>query len=332
MLKLKYIWDESVQSWIYRNLMVSGCLDFSSVLGTDGCWHRSPHFSDDFSFEKEKLDGTELRDFLRRSGVANKNAKICDNPFDYLDEIKEVFLRTYNINKGKGHIPIRYCEACIADGIKELGFGYFKSSWLFETKCLIHQRKMSSFSTSRKKETEQRMTDVLSGVEIVRKKSYRIESSFLKDIHSVAEPPFHIMPCFLFDFYRWASMARVDGFLGDDYLDFYYVDGRRKRLSNEMLHDKFNFYLKKYPEEMKVFVYNLSEIKEYKLGFSRKCSFTEKLLKSKKYNCSKCYQWFSSGYCPIKPIIIHYLGRIKRMNSQINACDFHIKYKTKYKL
>ncbi len=114
------------------------------------------------------------------------------------------------------------------------------------------------------------------------------------------------------------------------YIDFYFTDGRRKYTTDSFLHIKFITYLKKFPLEFDKFMLERSEVISYKFGINQEHSLSEKLLKSKGSNCSKCYRYSLDANCPVQPIIvIEYLDfeSFIDSNNQVNRCDHRLKYR-----
>ena len=84
MFELRYVEDESVQSWIFRNLVVDGEIDFSSILSSEGDWYNNVSFRKNCPERMTRTRDVELLRFLRNSGLALKYAGKYDNPVDYL--------------------------------------------------------------------------------------------------------------------------------------------------------------------------------------------------------------------------------------------------------
>lgn len=331
MIELKYFQDESVQSWIVRNLKVLGCSSYRSVIGPNGQWLLAPYFTNECSVDIRTLDDAELLSFLRRSGLAKKQAGIFENPVDYLSSVHRVFQRNDDYWSDKGSVSIRFCYHCIEESIREYGFAYFKSAWLHNVKCDIHYVPLIQLKDSTYKVGVNSLVIVMSGRELPDIFTENINSSILSKDNDVEEPPFHIMPCLLYDFYRWASMKRKDNYLEMSYLDFHGADLIRKKISDEMLHYYFATYNQKYPKQFSEFLTERAEIKEYWFGISQRCSLKENLLKSNKHNCSRCIR--AQDHCPIQPIAKilvgdYYQHEVKKRN----ICDFFRQYGKKIPL
>ncbi|MGV2989718.1 hypothetical protein ACE1OE_18955 [Vibrio sp. E150_011] len=323
MIELKYTEDESAHSWVFRNLLVSGMMDFSSVIGVNGYMHAFPSFTKDCNVQREKLNDVELLAFLRRSGLARKRAGLYDNPFDYLDSVNCFFDNSLISTSGKGSIPIRFCRSCIVESIGSQGYGYLKSEWLFESWCNRHQKTLIQLKAFSHKKAVNILSRALVGEAIP-----ECDTDEYKQLptrtNNEDETKVHIMPCLLDDFYRWASMWRDDDYLGRSFKDYYYADGRRKPISDRQLHSDFTNYGRELPKQFVEF-FSRAEYKDYWFGLSQACSLKETLIKSKNHNCSKCTRWSVADFCPVKPII---KVRLEAHDFMVhtNPCDFFLKH------
>lgn len=325
---MKFIEDESIQSWIYRTLFLNGAADYSSVIGINSMWRETPHFTSECDIDIKYISDTDLINFLRKSNIAQKRSGIFDNPIDYVNEAKFVLQGRTEPNS-KGTISIGYCPYCISDSISKFGFGYFKAIWLTEDNCKIHNIKLDFMPITSKVNGLKLIREIISG----KRPSKKLKSSENK---SLAKPTpcitvdYHVMPCILMEFYRVASSEWSNIFPKPRYIDFYFMDGRRKYTTDSFLHIKFVTYSEKYPLEFNKFMLERSEVINYKFGINQEHSLSEKLLKSKGSNCSKCYRLSLGSNCPVQPLIaIEYLDfkSFIDSNNQVNRCDHHLKYR-----
>ncbi len=323
MVTLKYLEDESVHSWVLRNLRVSGCLNLHSVIGTNGQWHTIPHLSKCVGINLVDFDDFELLVWLRKSNIAVKRAGIFDNPLDYIRSVYRVFTRL-DLDKGtRGSIPIRFCSNCVQNSIQDHGFTYFKSEWLCGERCTIHNVPLMQLKVSRYKETLHSLGLVMSG---------HLESleSFEQATGRLSEPAresdYHVMPCLIFDFYRWASFKRRDRYLDGSHWEFYYQNLMRKPISDESIHYYFSTdYPKRFPKQFGEFLSERLEVKEYRFGISQPLSLKETLWKSNRHNCSKCLM--SQHHCPIQLIDKFWLDSPGSWGRSSNRCDDFLRYR-----
>ncbi|HHF3121209.1 TPA: hypothetical protein ACPJ19_001268 [Vibrio diabolicus] len=331
MFELRYVEDESVQSWIFRNLVVDGEIDFSSILSSEGDWYNNVSFRKNCPERMTRTRDVELLRFLRNSGLALKFAGKYDNPVDYLDRIYSIFQPLdCNIPKisADGSIAIRFCPECILQAVQEYGFGYFKWEWLQGLQCLKHGRLLCQLKKSKRETMVLTLLKVLSGCPLDVRELTNLSVKHTQRLNRVSVD-YHIMPCFMVDFYLWATMRRNDHSLGDGFHNWYYQDGRRKPVSRECLIQCYEYYTKFFPEQSHRFIKERGDIKFVRFGIKQPGSLSEKLLKSSKYNCSYCTKWEAFGECPAKPIKL-FVIEPQYTYTGLNPCDFFLKFGTPY--
>lgn len=324
MIVLNYFDDESVQSWILRNLKVSGSLNFFSVIGLNGYLLRTPHFTANVDVNLAKFNDLELLNWLRKSHLAVKKAGIFDNPIDYIDSVYNVLGKRGLDRATKGSIPIRFCKDCIKAQVKKLGFAYFKSEWLDNVLCSIHGRTLDQIKESTYKESLNSLRLIMSGR--VDEFEFIESPTPLPSLKSTSDVSnYHVMPCLIFDFYRWASMERDDGYLDDSHWDYYHANLMRKKISDDKIHFYFSVvYPRRFPKQFGEFMAERTEMKEYRFGINQPLSLKENLLKSNRHNCSKCM--IAQHHCPITLIArINIHSPLDRV-CWINMCDDYLRF------
>ncbi|MBY8219784.1 hypothetical protein ACSEYT_00450 [Vibrio cidicii] len=323
-----YIEDESVQSWFFRQALLSGESKFENVIGTDGKWYGTPCLGSGCTLNLHSIPDLGLLRFLRKSGIANKDATMFDNPVNYVKQMSIVTPSKYSSSNSKGQITIRFCEDCIGESIKENGFGYFKAEWLSSIHCSIHDVNLRELTSRNRQSAAVEISRAFSGRPV---SESQISFDLDKDSHlyreSKSDELYHIMPCLLDAFYMWASKKSDNAELKYEYLDFYHQNGMRKEVSDEYLHHKFMYFREHFPMQLKGFLERASELKEYKFGFRQRFSFSETLVKSKNQNCSKCSYWRTTDFCPIKPIKVTMLNDDFYYSRTDNPCDYYLKYR-----
>ncbi|WP_194090531.1 hypothetical protein [Vibrio hibernica] len=330
-MNLKHFEDESVHSWIFRNLIVEGEIDFSTILTSDGYWYNNATFLKKCPERMEGIDDVELIRFLRCSGMAHKSAGFYDNPVDYLDKVENIFypsLKRVPKSSSYGPIPIRFCPDCISRSIKEYGCAYFKWEWLDGVNCSVHNTLLKQLSRSKRKNIVSTISKVLAAHELEPTMICSLSLEYTKvriSSYSSAQLPFHIMPCFLSNFHFWATRWREDHSLGTDFYNWYYKNRRRKPISRECLQWVFEKYMEEFPKKSKQYISEYGEVTCVKFGINGPGLLSEKLLKSRKYNCSYCTKWTSFGECPARPIMV--VGLDSRLQTNLeNPCDFFLQH------
>lgn len=323
---MEFIKDESVQSWIFRTLVVNGESNFASLIGVNGMWHKRPIAPSRATLNQIK--DLELLRFFRQSGIGIKKAGLFDNPTKYTLEIHTSKHLDLVTNQRKGHISIAYCASCIRESIKTKGFGYLKSEWLYGENCTVHGVDLKILNSDTRDSSEFLLKQILRG-KSVETGLQNTENVQYLERYQIVEPEYHVMPCAIREFFEVASSSRNSHFPSGLHWDFYYADGRKKQIAVDSLHFWFKKYLVQYNADFQQFINDRLEIREYRFGLLKKNTLSEKLLKNKKTNCSKCYKWDYTDYCPIKPIKMQFvctrsLANIKDIENQ---CDSTMKYR-----
>ena len=298
MFELRYVEDESVQSWIFRCLQVAGCTDFSSVLSGSGSWFDTPSFGK-YRFKcRPSVNDQLFLDFLWRSKVERKRVyESCSNPVKYIDSLTYLVGANYG-NKLCSTTPIRFCSQCIQDSIALNGFAYFKASWLFDDMCSKHGMTLSRLNAKTPKESLPAIQSILQG----RFLSTDVQTSNSGISHSQRIRPQQfdafIMPCLIDDLYQWICINDFS-FENDVMLDkFYNRVSFRPSIDKVTLERIFFDYKDNRPEKMESFIEQRLAAKLLRYGLTKKNSLSLTLFKSKKHNCSKCTRWYRYNYCP----------------------------------
>jgi hypothetical protein len=324
-----YVEDESVQSWIFRLVLLSGEYKYDSLIGINGKWYSAPSLVRGCAFNLHLIPDLELLCFLRKSGIANKKASMFDNPVDYIGQMSIVNPSNYYSSNAKGQITIRFCKECIAESIRENGYGYFKAEWLSKIYCSNHDINLIELISKNRKSAVTELLQAFAGVPVIQSQtSLALDKNSHQYRKAKTDCSYHIMPCLLNEFYMWASRKSDDVLLKYEYLDFFYKNGVRKNISDQYLHYKFIYFLDNYPKQLNEFLDRTVELKEHKFGFRQKLSLSETLAKSRSKNCSKCSDWWGTDFCPIEPIQLTRLEHEYSSHSKTNACDFYLKYRT----
>lgn len=323
---MDFVHGESVHSWIYRILTVFGETTFNSIVGTNGKWISSPIIPRKFSSISKGFSDIDLLYFMRDSGLAINEAGIFDNPIKYLSSVERFFDDNLIEERNeKGKISIKYCDECIEDAIFELGFGYLKADWLYGSMCQIHGKNLNQIKVNSRSQALTLLKSILAGKKVPEKK-LELPVTYSKHLSERGNFEYHVMPCLLHDFYRWASWRRKDDYLDGSHHEFYDSRFMRRNISDYKLHNYFLVYEVKYSVQFSSFLSETSEIIEYKYGFNQKLSLKENLLKSRKHNCSKCLM--SQHHCPINLIARFRIEEVKESHRSVdlNICDFFLRY------
>lgn len=206
-----YIEDESVQSWFFRQALLSGENKFNNVIGTNGKWYGIPYFGSGCTLNLHSIPDLGLLCFLRKSGIANKGVTTFDNPVNYVDRMSIVTPSKKSYSDSKGQITIRFCEDCIGESIKENGFGYFKAEWLSSIHCSTHDVNLRELTSINRQSAAVEIRRVFSGCSVSESQiSFHLDKNSHLYRESKCDEFYNIMPCLLGDFYMWASKESDD--------------------------------------------------------------------------------------------------------------------------
>lgn len=133
--------DESLHSTLLRMLWAyDPHAKPIGVIGSSGNWIDRPFIQKEYEHIFYNYPDHVLLEIIDVDlSVNGKGNQIFDSPVSYTSEIKPTF---FSGRRTRGRAPsnldIRYCRFCIEEGIKKVGYGYFRHFWSFSDKCLIH--------------------------------------------------------------------------------------------------------------------------------------------------------------------------------------------------
>ncbi|OZB42975.1 MAG: hypothetical protein B7X50_02455 [Alishewanella sp. 34-51-39] len=232
-----------------------------------------------------------------------KEKESSENPVKYVEEIVNVFPLESRTSSKKGAIAISYCFSCIKESIKNLGFGYFKADWLYGRKCTLHSSDLEILNTSNLKQTLEQLRFILAGIENVSQQKCKQKLKFLAE-QELGSAEYYVMPCALYEFSKLASKPNGSYFPDFYHLNFYEKNGRKKVLIKSEIYYHYLICNLMNRDGFLNFLDERTEVFEYKYGINQLNTLSEKLVKKKGANCSKCSTWANTDYCPIKPIAL----------------------------
>jgi hypothetical protein len=208
--------DESLQSAIFRSIVLSGESSFENVLGENGYWLHKPTAIGLGNCFLQSVNDRSLFELVRRSGLAQVPEGRFSNLSLLVTELSGIFVGndTNNPNE-KGKLQVGFCDQCIRESIEKLGFGYFKSEWLnwkTNKQCVHHKTPLHYIVSNTRKKNAAAILKVLSG-----DFSTDLTVGHKKYIHDY---PFHLnfespslqekneicyLPCTKWDLYCWLS-------------------------------------------------------------------------------------------------------------------------------
>lgn len=190
---------ESINSFIFRLLLIHGCQDFSGVINYAG-WRVNPFMPEDYRFLLRDIDiltlvniyeMTHETDYLfayKRSNLTSLSSFI--KPFTLYETF---FSRKKDGTHDKETHLIRYCSLCINDQISKTGFSYFKRDWNYAIYCNLHKINLHVLLNSDNKTAEVEIKRLYIG-DFSSPNRFTTEKDFLKQKKEQSFD-FRIAPC-----------------------------------------------------------------------------------------------------------------------------------------
>lgn len=135
--------DESLHSTLLRELWAHDPnAKPIGIIGNSGGWVNSPFIQKDYEHIFHRYPDHVLLEIIDvELSVNGKGNLLFDNPTNYTSQIKPTFFSGRKARmRAISTLDIRYCQLCIEEGIKAVGYGYFRHFWSASDKCLIHNQ------------------------------------------------------------------------------------------------------------------------------------------------------------------------------------------------
>lgn len=135
--------DESLHSTLLRALWAyDPNAKPIGIIGNSGSWINSPFIHKDYEHIFHRYPDHVLLEIIDvELSVNGKGNLLFDNPTNYTSQIKPTFFSGRRARmRATSNLDIRYCQFCIEEGIKKVGYGYFRHFWSVSDKCLIHNQ------------------------------------------------------------------------------------------------------------------------------------------------------------------------------------------------
>lgn len=116
-----YIQDnESLQSAIFRSIVLSGEDAFENVVGDNGNWLHKPRVAGRGEDFFQNIDSLRLVELARRSGLAQATEGRFSTLSSLAAEFFDIFIERDSYSSvEKGALKVGYCEQCIQESIKK---------------------------------------------------------------------------------------------------------------------------------------------------------------------------------------------------------------------
>ncbi|MGO1298854.1 MAG: hypothetical protein ACTMIA_16390, partial [Vibrio sp.] len=135
--------DESLHSTLLRALWAyDPNAKPIGIIGNSGGWVNNPFIQKDYEHIFYRYPDHVLLEIIDMElSVNGKGNLLFDNPTNYTSQIKPTFFSGRRARmRATSNLDIRYCQYCIEEGIKKVGYGYFRYFWSASDKCLIHNQ------------------------------------------------------------------------------------------------------------------------------------------------------------------------------------------------
>ncbi|WP_039975936.1 hypothetical protein [Vibrio jasicida] len=129
--------DEAMVSFIYRVLRRNGYRCFYTIITSDG-WGSEPSVPLPAQIAFGSFERNSLLKLYEKTFQNKPTDSIFSNPISHLKSFELTFFPKYHKKTCGSPIPIRLCVECIKEQIQNLGFYYFKHSWLLGSRCRKH--------------------------------------------------------------------------------------------------------------------------------------------------------------------------------------------------
>ncbi|WP_445426056.1 hypothetical protein [Alishewanella sp. HL-SH06] len=184
-------------------------------------------------------------------------------------------------------------------------------------KCVLNVRDLAL-------DTLVKLSCILKGT-YFKKNFNQSEMKFIKE--EVESFDFHFMPCIINEFYKTISnqfygIARI--YLKEK---FYFADGRKKKVHEFNMDSELTNFMSFNAPDFNKFMDERAEVIFHTFGINQNNSLSERIIKKKGENCSKCYQLNRGDKCSIAPIKMFVLDKDGYVDAEYlsNPCDIRLK-------
>lgn len=342
--------DESLQSYVFRTILLNGENDFSSVISKDGSWNLLVNISSSHVSYFQKKSENRLVYLIKRNYERHIRLSFHHNPFYYLELYKFFFgicsrdLQTNGFSglkrKGKN---ISFCTNCLTDDIRSNGFAYFRARWDTTTFCDTHKSSLYYLPQSTRTKRVEEIRLILKGEEPATARRYPIKSDPREQktfTGSLDKDYFHlpVSPCLLkivshklrrvvSDYYNSPEKDyddMIDRVMYSMYNGFLYKSGVYKQVNAYKTDQFLKTLIRKKYSPIETYLTDLYEEVVAVNGIDGSESCSERMLAPKSRDCHKCE--YPKTTCALSPKIVSFVqSRHMRVAHGNNYCDRVIK-------
>lgn len=338
--------DESLQSYVFRTILLNGENEFSSVIAKNGSWNVLVGIQQKHEVYFQRKSENRLLDLIKKNYEQYIRLNFHHNPFYYLEfykfffgNISPAFHKEPFSKLNRHKKTINFCKNCLLNGIEINGFGYFRASWDTQKFCEIHNTSLSYLPQSNRKKRVDEIRLILQGEEPASAIKYpidhisRAQETFLENI---AANHFNlpVTPCLLeiishklrrtVSDYYYAPEAEYDEkndiIMQSMLKSLLYPSGVYKRVNAHAINRSLNILVKKKYSPIETFLTNLYEEVVAVNTIEKVDSCTERMLAPKLRECNKCK--YPKTSCALSSKIVSFVqSRQMRIAQGDNYCD-----------
>lgn len=151
--------DESIHSYVLRLTILNGINNFSSIIyPRKVLWHPRLVAPPQVKKSLELVNRLDLYSIIKRS-LPNESFYTRMTDIDY---IYQSTLSKRNRGLSLRNFPINFCKQCLKEQVNTFGFAYFRQSWSFYDKCVLHDAPLYTLAPASPKKFYQSIRKVLS--------------------------------------------------------------------------------------------------------------------------------------------------------------------------
>lgn len=342
--------DESLQSYVFRTILINGETDFSSVISNDGSWNVLVKIPKKYVIYFQKKSENRLLELIKKNYEQHIRLNFHNNPFYHLEFYKFFFghfphsfhSETFSkINRRKR--AINFCRKCLIEGLKIHGFVYFRSSWDTQNFCNIHKTPLHYLPPSNKSKRVHDVRLILQGKEPASAIKYPadgISNEMEKFPENIVSEHFNlpITPCLLeivshklrrtvSDYHYETNTEHNERnyiIMNSLFNSLLHKSGVYKRLNAYIINRSINILVRNKYTPIKTFLDNLYEEVVAINIIENTDLCTERMLAPKIRACDKCK--YPKISCALSSKIVSFMqSRQVRVAQGDNYCDRAIK-------
>ncbi len=305
--------DESFHSFIYRICLLRG-LPTRHFFNKAGQWQMINYLSS-ISHHFFKYGDKLLLDLLNRSGYVNRETRPFRDPTSYsfalFDFVHGVRKSCYGASYGKSYNnsfkTVSFCNICIENSIKNIGFGYFKARWQVDSCCSIHDSYLYTMGYGDTALTDTRFQQALKGEVpdgVTLGKGYKYFGYRLSDYAVESSDEVFVSPCMQVSFKSWLTSNMhdfpIDVLKALPSLSAETLNQGAKRQADYYLEILLIALMKSNYEPFQEYLRLQAQKVEVNFGVISRSAFRKDIYVEASSDCQRCSEW---RICPANLVI-----------------------------